>query len=143
MAIIRTKRNSVHVEEPEADDVVIEVSFVVPDNDGKHSRPRDLGWFPVSDFQEWVDWAIGMADKMARPIYILPLSHNDIFRTARFEPYRKLLENLTEQEWCEMREFMIANCAELMRDCNNPAIRANVYDTLVQLEAFRPIPARR
>lgn len=140
MAIINTQRNSVHFEEPEADDVFINVSFIAPVGDGIHSRPVSLGWFPVSGFRDWVNWAVGMADQMARPIYILPLSHNDIFRTGRFDPYRELIENLSEQE---MRDFMIGNCAALMRDCDDPAIRANAYDMLVQLKAFRPISDRR
>lgn len=139
MAIIQTQRNSVHFEEPETEDVVIQVSFLVPDPDGKHIRPVSLGWFPVSGFQEWVDWAVGMADQMERPIYILPLSHNDIFRTKRFDPYLKLLANLTDQEWGEMRLFLIDNCVELMRDDDDPAIRATAYDLLVELQAVRPI----
>lgn len=139
MAIIKTQRNSVHFEEPEPEDVVIQVSFLVPDRDANLIRPLSLGWFPVSGFQEWVDWAVEMADQMERPIYILPLSHNDIFRTGRFKPYRELLKNLTDQEWGEMRQFLIDNCADLMRDEDDPAIRATAYRQLIQLQAVRPL----
>lgn len=139
MAIIETQRNSVHFEEPELDDVVINVSFLVPSGDKKYTRPLSLGWFPVSDFQEWLDWAVGTADQMERPIYILPLSHNDIFRTSRFEPYRKLLQNLTDLEWGALRQVLIDNCADLMKDDDDPAVRATAYKQLVQLQAVRPI----
>ena len=142
MAIIETQRNSVHFEEPEPDDVVIEVSFLVPAGDGKHTRPVSLGWFPVSGFQEWVDWAVEMADQMERPIYILPLCHNDIFRTERFEPYRKLLQNLTDLEWDEMRQFLIDNCAELKRDEADPAARATAFEQLVRSQAARATSIR-
>ena len=143
MAIIETQRNSVHFEEPEPDDVIIQVSFLVPTGDGKHIRPLNLGWFPVSDFQEWADWAVGMADQMARPIYILPLSFNDIFRTGRFKPYRDLLQNLTEQEWGEIREYLIGNCAKLIRNGDDPSIRSNVVNVLIALHALCPNAGRR
>ena len=143
MTIIETQRNSVHFEEPEPDDVVVEVSFLVPAGDGKHTRPVSLGWFPVSDFQEWLDWTVGMADQMERPIYILPLSHDDIFRTGRFEPYRELLQHLTVQEWCEMRQFLIGNCAELVRNGDDPAIRVNAVTVLISLKALCPNAGRR
>ena len=143
MAIIETQRNSVHFEEPEPDDVVIEVSLLAPTGDGKHTRPISLGWFPVWGFQEWVDWAVGMADHMARPIYILPLSFNDIFRTGRFKPYRELLQHLTEQEWGEIRQYLIGNCVELMRDGDEPTMRANAINVLISLKALCPNAGRR
>ena len=70
MAIIQTNRNSVHFEEPEVEDVFIQVSLLGPSEDGKSRRPVKLGWFPVANFQEWVDWAVAIADQMAHPIYI-------------------------------------------------------------------------
>jgi len=138
MTIINTQRNSVHFEEPEADDIFISVSFVAPAGDGKHLRPVSLGWFPVAGFQDWVDWAVGMADLMERPIYILPLNHNDIFRTGRFEPYRKLLKDMSKSEWSEMWRLLIRNCLEILRDCDDRHARAEAYDSLVQLVGRPP-----
>lgn len=138
MTIINTQRNSVHFEEPEADDVFLDVSFIVPSGDGKHSRPMSLGWFPVSGFRGWVSWAVGMADQMERPIYILPLSHNDILRTGRFEPYRELLKDMSKSEWSEMRRLLIRNCLEILRDCDDRHARAEAYGSLVQLVGRPP-----
>lgn len=138
MTIINTQRNSVHFEEPEPDDIFISVSFIAPTGDGKHLRPVSLGWFPVAGFRDWVNWAVGMADMMERPIYILPLNHNDIFRTGRFEPYRNLLKNLSETEWRDMRRLLIQNCLEILRDCDDRHARAEAYASLAQLVGAPP-----
>ena len=134
MAIIRTQRNSVHFEEPEADDVFIEVSLLGPTEDGKSLRPAGLGWFPVSDFKSWLDWSVEIADQMANPIYILPLNHRDIFNTGRFESYRKVLENLADLEWEPVRRFIIIACMEIMRDSPDFAVRNLAYNQLVMLK---------
>lgn len=134
MAIIHTQRNSVHVEEPEVEDVFLQVSLLGPSEDGKFRRPVKLGWFPIADFQEWLDWAVAIADRMAHPIYILPLSHRDIFNTGRFDPYRKLLENLTDQEWEHVRRFIVAACLDVMRVSPDYAVRNVAYDQLVMLD---------
>jgi len=138
MTIIQTNRNSVHFEEPEVEDVVISVSLIGPAWDGKSRRPVKLGWFPVSDFKGWVDWAVEIADQMAYPIYILPLNHRDILETERFDPYRKLLENLSDQEWEQVRRFIVAACLDVMRVSSDCAVRDQAYHQLVMLDIAQP-----
>lgn len=136
MAIIKTRRNLVCAYDRRPEDVLVEVDLIGPAGDGIHLRPNSLGYFPIASYPEWVAWAVAIADQMAHPIHVLPLSHSDIFRTRRFEPYREFLQNLTNQEWGEMRQFLIGNCAELMRDGDDPAIRANAVNVLISLKAL-------
>lgn len=133
MAIIQTQRNSVHFEEPEVDDVFIEVSLLGPSEDGKSLRPAGLGWFPVSEFKGWLDWSVEIADQMENPIYILPLNHRDILNTGRFEPYRKVLESLPDLEWESVRQFLIIASMEVMRDSPDLAVRNLAFNQLVML----------
>jgi len=140
MAIIKTQRNLVCAYDRRPDDVLVEVDLLGPVGDGIHLRPISLGYFPIASYPEWVEWAVAIADQMAHPIHVLPLGYNDIFRTGRFRPYREFLQNLTEDEWGETRQFLISNCAELMTDGDEPAIRANV---LISLKALCPNAGKR
>lgn len=134
MAIIKTRRNSVHFEEPEVDDVPVEVSLLSDSEDGKLIHPKELGWFPVSDCLGWLNWAVAIADQVAHPIYILLLNHRDIFNNERFDPYRKLLENLTDEEGEQVRRFIVAACLDVMRVSPDYAVRNVAFNQLMMLD---------
>ena len=133
MAIIKTKRNMVIAYDRQPDDVLVDVSWPAPVSDGKHLRPVSLPYAPISEYAAAVKWAISMADKMAHPIHVLPLNHRDIFNTGRFEPFRKFLASMNEQERKEVRQIVVDSCAAIMRDSNTPALRANAFKMLVRL----------
>jgi hypothetical protein len=134
MSIIHTKRNMVIAYEPQPDDVLVDVSLLAPAGDGKHLRPLQLPYEPIINYDAVVEWAVSIADQMAYPIHVLPLNHSDILNTERFEPFRRMLENLTDQERGELRQLAISTCTEVMRDCPDQKLRADCYDMLVQLE---------
>ena len=133
MAIIKTQRNMVIAYDRQPDDVLVNVSWPAPVGDGKHLRPVGLPYAPISEYAAAVKWAISMADKMAHPIHVLPLNHRDIFNTGRFEPFRKFLASMNEQERKEVRQIVVDSCAAIMRDSNTPALRANAFKMLVRL----------
>jgi hypothetical protein len=134
MPIIYAKRNMVIAYEPQPDDVLVDVSLLAPAGDGKHLRPLQLPYEPIINYDAVVEWAVSIADQMAYPIHVLPLNHSDILNTERFEPFRRMLENLTDQERGELRQLAISTCTEVMRDCPDQKLRADCYDMLVQLE---------
>jgi hypothetical protein len=134
MSIIHTKRNMVIAYEPQPDDVLVDVSLLAPAGDGKHLRPLQLPYEPIINYDAVVEWAVSIADPMAYPIHVLPLNHSDILNTERFEPFRRLLENLTATERSEVRQLAVSTCTEVMRDCDDQQIRIACYDMLVQLE---------
>lgn len=132
MAIIQTQRNEVIAHERQPKDVFVRVSLIAPAGDGKHLRPLHLPYEPISHYHEAVDWAVSVADQMAYPIHILPLNHSDILNTARFEPFRRLLESMSVQEFGEfMQPLAVALCAALKRDRDDQQLRAVAYDLLV------------
>ena len=133
MPVIKTKRNKVVADDPEPGDVVIQVAWRAPTVDGEHQRYIELSWQPIYEYNETLNWAISMSDQLTYPIYILPLSHQDILQTNRFAPYRKFLANMSEHERMEVRQIIINSCAATMRDSNTPALRANAFNTLMRL----------
>ncbi len=133
MPVIKTKRNKVVADDPEPGDVVVQVSWPTPAGDGDNLKPFNMPWRPISEYAASLDWAVSMADKMANPIYVMPLNHREILNTSRFDPYRKLLANLSDQERGEVRQILVDACAGLMRDSEALAVRANAFDILKQL----------
>src|SRR3546814_19138307 len=103
---IQTTRNVVITEQPEPDDVLVRVSLMVPGDEPGTRSVRHLPYQPVSEYQEAVDWAVGMADRMAYPIHVVPHSHNDIFRTNRWDQFRELLAGRNAQERGERRPMI-------------------------------------
>ncbi|HQS95983.1 MAG: hypothetical protein B7X90_08480 [Novosphingobium sp. 17-62-19] len=93
-----------------------------------------MGYEPVSNYQAAVDWAVSMADQFAKPIYVVPLNHRDILLTGRFDPMRAAIQNMTDQERGKMRRAVVTTCCEVMRDCDDPEIRADMFHVLRQLK---------
>ncbi|AGH50150.1 hypothetical protein G432_12145 [Sphingomonas sp. MM-1] len=131
---IQTTRNVVITEQPEPDDVFVQISLLGPGDEPGLWHPRSLGYEPVSNYQAAVDWAVGMADQFAKPIYVVPLNHRDILLTGRFDPMRAAIQRMTDQERGEMRRVVVTTCCEVMRDCDDPEIRADMFDVLRKLK---------
>lgn len=133
MTVIKTRRNRVVADEQEPDDVVVQVTWLAPAGDGRHLKPISMPWRPISEYREAIDWAVSMADKMAHPIYVMPLGHRDILETSRFDPYRKFLASLPESEGSEVRQMLVDAWVAIMRDCDNIAVRAEAVGFLQAL----------
>lgn len=99
-------------------------------------KGRSLRYLPITAYQECLDWAVAIADQMARPLYVVPLDHNDILRTDRWTPFADMLATLNDQERGDLRQMAITTCAEVMRDCDNWQVRADAYDVLTQLKVI-------
>lgn len=131
---IQTTRNVVITEQPEWDDVFVRISLLGAGDEPGTTRPHCLRYEPISNYQAAVDWAVGMADQFAKPIYVVPLNHNDILRTARWTPFAKFIAGMNDQERGELRRIVVTTAAEVMRDCDDPEIRADMFDVLRKLK---------
>jgi hypothetical protein len=137
MTTIATQRNRVITEQPEPDDVMVEVILFGEGDTPGTVAARKLRHLPIAHYQECLDWAVGIADQMARPIYVVPLNHSDIFNTNRWTPYRDCVANMNDQQWGELRRVIVATCCEIMRDCDEWEVRADAYDILTKLKVIR------
>lgn len=138
MTTITTARNRVITEAPEPDDVMVQIILFGEGDTPGTVQGRNLRYFPISDYQACLDWAVGIADVMARPLYVVPLNHDDILHTDRWTPYADMLANLTDQERGEVRSIVVSSMCELMRDCEDREVRSEAYDILTQLKVIRP-----
>jgi hypothetical protein len=71
-----------------------------------------------------------------RPEIDVSSSHTDIFNTSRWNPYREFIAGMNAQERGELRRMIVTTAAEVMRDCDDPEMRADMFDVLRQLEVI-------
>jgi hypothetical protein len=136
MTTITTQRNRVFTETPEPDDVLVQVILFGEGDTPGTVAGRSLRYLPISAYQECLDWALGIADQMARPLYVVPLNHDDILRTERWTPYRDFIASMNDQERGELRRIVVTTCCEIMRDCDDWHVRADAHDILTQLKVI-------
>ena len=135
MSVIRTKTNMVCAAEPEEDDLFVQLVWHGPDEDGRHLRAFECPPQPIEEYQSTVDWAVGMADQMRFPLYVVPLRAVDVMQT---EQVKQAILRLSDQERGELRRMVVATLAEVMRDCDAPNVRADAYDVLLDMKVIRP-----
>jgi hypothetical protein len=131
MPVIKTARNRVVIEEPEADDRFARVVWHGPHEDGLHLRGFEGPPWPIADYQATIDWAVSMADAMAHPLYVVPMRNRDVFRPADL---LRALPHLDDQDRGRLRATVVKTMAEIMRDCDDPAVRADAYEVLAQMK---------
>lgn len=138
MAIIQTERNVVYAYDPQPDDAFVRASWMGLGDEPGTLRPRSVRYQPITEYQSLVDWAVSMADQMAFPIHVLPLSYDDMLAPGRIQPFRDAAARMTAQQRGEMRALVVTTCTEVMRDCDDWQVRADAYDVLRQLKMIRP-----
>ena len=136
MPVHMTKTNMVVAEEIGEDDHWVQVVWHGPPEAGsRHCRQFEGPAWPIEDYQKTLDWAVGIADQMRFPLYVVPLNAVDVMRTERV---KQAVARLTDQERGELRRVVVATLAEVMRDCDDPDVRADAYDLLREMEVIRP-----
>jgi hypothetical protein len=136
VSVIRTKSNMVVAYEPEPDNHWVQVVWHGPPEEGtRYCREFEGPPWPIEDYQACVDWAVDMADQMKFPLYVVPMRAQDVMSTTRV---RHAIANLTDQERGELRRVVVATLAEVMRDCDDPDVRASAYDLLTDMKVVRP-----
>jgi hypothetical protein len=126
MSIIRTKRNHVSAYEPLDRDIMVETLLTF--GTGSNSC-RFLTVQPIDRYQAAVDWAVSIADQFELPIQVVPIDVIDFVSLFRTRGERGL-PSMTPELWRDVA----TTCAEVMRDCNDPAIRAKLFDLLVKMK---------
>jgi hypothetical protein len=135
MPVYKTQRNRVIADDPEADDLFVQVVWHGPDEDGRHLRSFEGPPWPIKEYGRTVEWAVGIADQMRFPLYVVPLRGVDVMRTERV---KQAVARLTDQERGELRRMIVAMLAKVMRDCDDPEVRAEAYDLLLDMRVIRP-----
>lgn len=139
MTTIATQRNKVVTDDPEADDVLVYVGWTGPTDDPQVRRAISTRYMPISAYRDCLDWAVAIADQFSHPLYVVPVSHNDILHTDQWNPFADMLATLNDQERGALRQCAVASMCELMRDCEDREVRAEAYDILTQLKVIHHV----
>lgn len=135
MPVHKTQNNRVIADDPEPDDLFVQVVWHGPDEDGRHLREFEGPPWPIEEYDKTIQWAVGIADQMRFPIYVVPMRGVDVMRTERV---KQAVLRLTDQERGELRRVVVATLAEVLRDCDDPDVRADAYDVLLDMKVIRP-----
>lgn len=84
MSVIHTKRNFVCAYEQLPEDSFVDTVLIGMDMKGNPTRQRLLTQ-PIDQYQGAVDWAVSMADAMASPIEIVPMTAEEYERRCHLE----------------------------------------------------------
>lgn len=121
MAVIKTKAGMVCAYEPQSGDTHVWTLIVSP------TERYVLTTQGIEAYQAAVDWAVSMADVMARPITILPISATEFIAANRARLENGLV-HMTELERGELRQVVVNRMLAAMRDSNDPALRAQAHE---------------
>lgn len=137
MPVIRTKENHVVAYEVGDEDMFCQVMWLGPSE--LHGLPHAKQFKgpvePIANHQTAVDWALEMADQMRFPIHVVPLRARDVFKPAAV---LRALPHLDDQERGRLRAVVVRAMAEVMRDCDDQAVRADAYQVLEQMKVVEP-----
>jgi hypothetical protein len=130
MPIIKTARNHVYTYEPQpGHDVFVEI-LIGPGGDSR--LYRQLLIQPIDQWQAAVDWAVGIADQMAHPVYVAAVGAPCFIRQHGDQVQREF-DNLSDQQRDALRQNIVNTCAAAMRDCPDDDVRADAFEVLAKL----------
>lgn len=135
MPVFKTAHNKVVANEPEPDDVFVNLVWHGPDEDGLHMKAFEGGPWPIAEYQSTIDWAVSMADALTHPLYVVPMRARDVFKPA---DVLTAWPHLTDQERGKLRAYVVKAMAEVMRDCDDMQVRADAYKVLQNMKVVLP-----
>ncbi len=129
MSVKHTKLNMVCAYEPLPEDQFVETWII-----GSEKRYCLLTQ-PIEKYREAVNWAVGMADMMARHIDIIPITGDEWLQKHR-ESILRAFARMTPKQQAEMDQLAVTTAAKLMRDSDDPAIRTTAYEVLSNMRVM-------
>jgi hypothetical protein len=131
MPIIKSGGNRVVIDEEVTDDHThVQVVWFGLSMDGRFRVPFHGPIEPVAEYEAAVAWAVEMATQMVFPLYVIPMTGAEVMRTPEAQ---QALDSLTAQQRGELRREVISMLARVMRDCDDPVVRADAHEVLVQM----------
>ena len=134
MPVIKTKRNRVIADEPGPGDTHVQVGWLAPSQDGKHTKQFHGPVTPADEYRAAVSWAVGMADQFEREVYVRPMTGVEALRT---EYMQRAIAGLTDEQRDDLRRLVLGEMAAIMRDSDDRTVRADAYRVLVDMGVVR------
>jgi hypothetical protein len=134
MPIMQANNNRVIADDPGPDDAFVQVVWFGLSEDGIHRNAFEGPVEPIENYEDTLAWAVEMAGQMAQPLYVVPMTGVEVLRTERM---RQSVANLTDQQRGELRREVIALLVNVMRDSNDPTVRADAHSILVDMKVIK------
>lgn len=128
MPIIQCGTNRVAADEPEAEHTHIRVVWFGPPQDGRHLKVFEGPLEPAENYDAAVAWAVEMAPQMVFPLYVEPMT---AAQASRIEQAQRAFGNMTDQERGELRRQVLSMLLRVLRDYDDPVVRADAHEVLV------------
>jgi len=135
MAIIKAGNNRVVADDPELGDNFVQVVWFGPSQDGLHRKVFEGPVEGIEEYDAVVDWAVKMAPQFVDPVYVVPLTSASAMRT---DYVQQAVASLDDQQRGDLRRQMMARLTQIVRDCNDPVVRADAREVLAQMKVVRP-----
>ena len=130
MPVFKTNTNRVVADDPEPGDAFVQVAWFGPPQDGLHLKQFHTRPQPIEEYQACIDWAVSMADQMAYPLYVVPMTFDRALPADRLQ---RMVDSLNDQERAELRKLVVTTCAEVMRDSDDIDIREEAFAVLARM----------
>jgi len=134
MPIIKCEENRVAADEPGPDDTHVRIIWFGPSQDGAHRKIFEGPLEPIGNYEDAVSWAVQKAAQMVFPLYVVPMTGAEVLRT---EKVQRGFATLTHQQRGELRREVLTMLTRIMRDCDDPVVRADAHEVLVQMRVVR------
>lgn len=122
MSIIETKRNHVTALDPLPEDCIVMTRI------GKAHVFQ-----PITEYDAAVRDSVSLADHMEAHIDVVPMGIDDFVRIKSGLTLEQFIRTLPRAVLEELRQACINGCAEAVRYCDDPAVRAQAAAVLVKL----------
>lgn len=120
---------------PGPDDTHVQVVWFGPPQDGQHRKIFEGPVEPIEKYADALAWAHEMAAQMVYPLYVVPMTGVEVLRS---EQVRRGVATMTDQQRGELRREVVATLTTVMRNSDDPAVRADAYDILKDMKVVRP-----
>lgn len=119
---------------PQHGNTHVQVVWFGPPQDGSHRKQFEGPMEPIENYEAVLAWANDMAGQMVYPLYVVPMTGAQALRTERI---RDAVANLTDQQRGELRQEVVATLINVMRDSNDPVVRADAHSILLDMKVIR------
>lgn len=95
-----------------------------------------LGRLPIDQCEAAIEWAIPISREFVLPLQIIPISPSDLANSSSYP--RPGGDVTTPEQRHEDRRAVVNAMCEVLRDCDDPEVRAEAFDVLVTMKVVQP-----
>lgn len=92
---------------------------------GRPTERHLLGTHGIDAYEATIAWAVGMADQMAKPITIVPITAAEFIAENG-----RQMSKLNPEQRERLRQVAVASMLGVLRDCADPEVRADALNLL-------------